>query len=164
MNLPTPTAAACWPSGDDFYSSPRLSPDGTHLAWLSWNHPDMPWDSTALWLARIADDGSLQEPARIAGGPSESVCQPEWSPDGVLHFISDRSGWWNLYRWENGHCHALCKRAADFGMPHWVFAQSTYAFLSADTLVCAYAENGAWRLARLDTRSGAFTPLATPYS
>ena len=151
-------------SGDDFYSSPRHSPDGSQLAWLSWNHPDMPWDSTTLWLARIADDGSLQEPACIAGGPSESVCQPEWSPDGVLHFISDRSGWWNLYRWENGHAHALCNRVADFGMPHWVFAQSTYAFLNADTLICAYAENGAWYLARLDTRSGAFTPLATPYT
>ena len=150
--------------GADFYSSPRLSPDGTQLAWLSWNHPDMPWDSTTLWLARIAEDGGLVEQVRVAGGAAESVCQPEWSPDGVLHFISDRSGWWNLYRWQNGHCHALCERAADFGMPHWIFAQSTYAFLSADTLLCAYTENGAWQLARLNTRNGAFTPVTTLYS
>lgn len=150
--------------GDDFYSSPRLSPDGTQLAWLSWKHPDMPWDSTTLWLASIAADGGLHAPMRVAGGAAESVCQPQWSPDGVLHFISDRSGWWNLYRHEHGQCRPLCERAADFAMPHWVFAQSTYAFLSADTLLCAYTEGGAWQLARLDCRSGACTPLTTPYS
>ncbi len=150
--------------GDDFYSSPRLSPDGSQLAWLSWNHPDMPWDSTTLWLARIADDGGLHEHVRIAGGPAESVCQPEWSPDGVLHYISDRSGWWNLYRWQRGAGHALCEYAADFAMPHWVFAQSSYAFLGVDTLLCTYTENGSWRLARLTIASGVLTPLTTAYS
>ncbi len=151
-------------SGDDFYSSPRLSPDGTQLAWLSWNHPDMPWDSTALWLAGIAADGSLQEHRRIAGGPAESVCQPEWSPDGVLHFISDRNGWWNLYRWQGQDSLALCKSTVDFGMPHWVFGQSTYAFIDNDNLLCTYTDNGAWQLARLDARSGVITDLTTPYS
>ena len=151
-------------SGDDFYSSPRLSPDGTQLAWLSWNHPNMPWDSTTLWLARIAADGALHDHARVAGNSSESVCQPEWSPDGVLHFISDRSGWWNLYRWQDGQCQPLCERPADFGLPHWIFGQSTYAFLSADTLLCTYTENSAWLLARLDASTGTLTPVSTPYS
>src|SRR5262249_14229355 len=80
--------------GCDFCTAPRLSPDGTHLAWLSWNHPHMPWVSTELWLARIADDGSLAEPKRVAGGPREAICQPEWMPDGSLIFVSDRTGWW----------------------------------------------------------------------
>lgn len=151
-------------NGDDFYSSPRLSPDGTQLAWLSWNHPNMPWDSTTLWLARIAADGTLHNYVRVAGNATESVCQPEWSPDGVLHFVSDRSGWWNLYRWRDGLCQSLCEKSADFGLPHWVFGQSTYAFLSTDTLLCTYTENSAWHLARLSMSTGTLTPLTTPYS
>lgn len=86
-------------SGSDFYSSPRLSGDRTQLAWLSWNHPNMPWDGTQLWVASIQADGLLGEPQLVAGGVEESVFQPEWSPDGVLYFVSDRTGWWNLYRW-----------------------------------------------------------------
>jgi dipeptidyl aminopeptidase/acylaminoacyl peptidase len=84
--------------GADFYSDPRVSPDGAMLAWLSWQHPNMPWDGCELHTAPFADDGSLGEPELIAGGPNESIFQPEWSPLGVLHFVSDRSGWWNLYR------------------------------------------------------------------
>ena len=84
--------------GADFYSSPRLSPDGRALAWLTWDHPRMPWEGTTLWLAEFQDDGTLATPVRVAGGAEESICQPEWSPDGLLHFVSDRSGWWNLYR------------------------------------------------------------------
>jgi WD40-like Beta Propeller Repeat. len=85
-------------SGPDFLAAPRLSPDGSRLAWLEWDHPDMPWDSTRLRTAAITADGTLDEPVLGAGGPEESIIQPEWSPDGVLHFVSDRTGWWNLYR------------------------------------------------------------------
>ena len=90
--------------GNDFYAAPRLSPSGGTLAWLTWRHPDMPWVATELWVADVAPDGTLAEAVMVAGGPQESVLQPEWSPDGVLHFISDRSGWWNLYRlgWRHG--------------------------------------------------------------
>ena len=84
--------------GYDFYAAPRLSPDGRRLAWLAWCHPNMPWDGTELWLAGVAEDGTLTDHRLVAGGPDESIFQPDWSPDGVLHFISDRSGWWNLYR------------------------------------------------------------------
>ena len=87
-------------SGSDFYSSPRLSPDRSVLAWLSWNHPNMPWDGTQLWVAQIEEDGSLGEAECVAGGVDESIFQPEWSPDGVLYFVSDRTGWWNFYRWQ----------------------------------------------------------------
>ena len=89
-------------SGDDFYSSPRLSSDGLRLAWLSWNHPNVPWDGTELWVGELKVDGSLGRPERVAGGIDESILQPEWSPDGVLYFISDRTGWWNLYRLRDG--------------------------------------------------------------
>ncbi|MBO0800956.1 MAG: S9 family peptidase, partial [Blastocatellia bacterium] len=88
--------------GKDFYSSPRLSPDGSRLAWLAWDHPNMPWDGTELWLADVMSDGSLADRRLIAGGQAESIFQPEWSPAGVLHFVSDRTGWWNLYRYREG--------------------------------------------------------------
>jgi hypothetical protein len=84
--------------GNDFYSSPKLSPDGTHLAWLTWNHPSMPWDGCELWVGEILPDGSLGNERWVAGGAHESIFQPEWSPAGVLYFASDRNGWWNLQR------------------------------------------------------------------
>jgi dipeptidyl aminopeptidase/acylaminoacyl peptidase len=151
-------------SGSDFYSSPRLSPDGRRLAWLSWRHPNMPWDGTELWQAEVAADGSLTGAAKVAGGERESAFQPEWSPDGRLYFISDRSGWWNLYRDEGGTAVALCPRAAEFGEAQWTFGMSTYAFLSAERLVCAYSERGLGRLAVLDLRSGDLTPFDLPYT
>jgi len=77
-------------SGNDFYSSPRLSPDGTHLAWLTWHHPNMPWNGTELWVGEIGADGALLQAERIAGSSDESIFQPEWSPDGILHFVSER--------------------------------------------------------------------------
>jgi dipeptidyl aminopeptidase/acylaminoacyl peptidase len=153
--------------GYDFYAAPRLSPDGKRLAWLSWNHPHMPWVSTELWLAAIADDGSLAEPKRVAGGPRESICQPEWSPEGGLLFVSDRTGWWNLYRCEasgDGAIRALCPRDAEFGRAHWVFGQSSYAFLTPDRLACAYTEAGRGRLGLLDLARGTLAPIEVPYA
>src|SRR5205823_291866 len=89
-------------TGHDFYSSPRLSPDGAHLAWLAWNHPDMPWDGTELWVSPIDADGNASAPDHITGGTGDSIFQPEWSPEGLLHFVSDRTGYWNLYAWRSG--------------------------------------------------------------
>src|SRR5437762_4882772 len=111
----------------------------------------MPWDGRELWIGKFDDDWGIVDQGRIAGGPRESIFQPEWSPDGVLHFISDRSGWWNLYRWRNGPIEALCPMESEFGRPQWVFGMSTYAFLSATQLICSYSSEGTWRLARLDT-------------
>jgi dipeptidyl aminopeptidase/acylaminoacyl peptidase len=153
-------------SGSDFYASPRLSPDGNHLAWISWNHPNMPWDGTELWVATIQSDGSLGEAQPVAGGESESIFQPEWSPDGRLYFISDRTGWWNLYRWtpNQGEIQPLCEKAAEFGLPQWVFRMSTYGFESADRLICTYIENGMQYLARLHTKTLELEEIRTPYS
>ena len=151
-------------SGNDFTSSPRLSSDGTRLAWLAWNHPNMPWDGTELWVGEVREDGSLGRAERVAGGVDESIFQPEWSPDGVLHFVSDRTGWWNLYRWRDGRVEPLIEMEAEFGRPQWIFAWPTYAFESAGRIICAYTEGGTWHLARLDTARGELEPLASPYS
>ena len=147
--------------GNDFYAAPRLSPDGRQLAWLCWDHPRMPWEGTELWLADVAADGTLVNGRRVAGSPDESICQPEWSPGGVLHFVSDRSGWWNLYRYDHGVVHALCPVAAEFGGPHWNFGGSLYGFRSEDEIVCAYVEKGVSYLARLS--NGKLLPLESPY-
>jgi dipeptidyl aminopeptidase/acylaminoacyl peptidase len=149
--------------GYDFYSSPRLSPDGKQLAWLCWDHPHMPWEGTELWLADVGADGTLTNGRLIAGGPAEAIVQPEWSPGGTLYFVSDRSGWWNLHRYEHGVVHPVCPREAEFGLPHWVFGQAMYGFRSDGEIVCAYIEGGVSVLARLDVRSGALTPIDTPY-
>lgn len=151
-------------SGSDFYASPRLSPDGRHLAWISWNHPNMPWDGTELWLAEVDEQGQVHGAHCIAGGLEESVFQPEWSPDGVLYFVSDRTGWWNLYRWHNNMVEPMCPKSAEFGLPQWVFRMATYGFASADTLICTYVERGIQVLARLDTTTKTLTPIATPYT
>lgn len=149
--------------GHDFFASPRLSPDKTQLAWLSWDHPDMPWDGTLLWLATINADGLLGEPQLIAGSRRESIFQPAWSPAGVLHFVSDRSGWWNLYRLDAHGVQALCPMAAEFGRAQWNFGMATYGFLPNGDLLCSYAQNGRWRLARIDRITLALTALPVPF-
>jgi dipeptidyl aminopeptidase/acylaminoacyl peptidase len=130
-------------SGTDFVASPRLSPDGTQLAWLEWDHPDMPWDATRLRFAPVLPDGTLGEPALAAGGPDESIVQPEWSPDGTLHLASDRSGWWNLYRLVEGpRLEPLAPMAAEFADPPWLFGRSSYGFLPDGTMIAAARREG----------------------
>jgi dipeptidyl aminopeptidase/acylaminoacyl peptidase len=151
-------------SGNDFYASPRLSPDGRQLAWLTWNHPNMPWDGTQLWLADVNAEGWLENERQVAGGIDESIFQPAWSPDGVLHFVSDRSGWWNLYRWHENQVEGLYTMEAEFGRPQWKFGLTTYDFEAADSIICTYTQGGLWHLARLNTGTGDLTPIETPYS
>ncbi len=152
-------------SGEDFYSTPRISPDGSSLAWLSWRHPNMPWDGCELWVGEFADDGSLTNQRRVAGGMDESIFQPQWSPDGRLYFVSDATGWWNIYR-ENADrsTECVCEMEAEFGAPQWIFGLSTFAFESADRIVCAFTERGLWRLGLLDTRTGKLERIEAPYT
>ena len=150
--------------GSDFCSTPRISPDGSTLAWLTWDHPNMPWDGTLLLVASINDQGLLGEPQVVVGGKTESIFQPEWSPDGAFHFVSDRSGWWNLWRWEDGQLRQLTDRNAEFGKPQWVFGSDTYSFASAELIACSYVENGAWKIATLDIESGMLLAVETPFS
>jgi len=166
IDLSRPGPGVPLAQGHDFYASPRLSPDGNRFAWLNWDHPNMPWVGTELWLADIAADGALAPPRLVAGGPGESIFQPQFGPDGALYFVSDRTGWWNLYRHDpaGGAAHALCPRCAEFAVPQWVFGQSTYAFLTSDTLVCTYREAGRDHLARLDIGGGRLTPIETAFT
>ncbi|WP_395110613.1 S9 family peptidase [Actinomadura sp. SCN-SB] len=128
-------------SGWDFYSYPRPSPDGRWLAWTCWNAPLMPWDGTWLHLAEILAPGQLGEPIVVAGGPEESVFQPEWSPDGVLHLVSDRSGWWNLYAWRDNRLSPVWTPESELGVAQWEFGYSTYAFLDHGR-IAVLAHNG----------------------
>jgi dipeptidyl aminopeptidase/acylaminoacyl peptidase len=154
--------------GHDFYSSPKLSPDGAWLAYLAWDHPRMPWVGTTLYAMPLDAAGApVGEAIAIAGGPEESIFQPEWSPDGTaLFFVSDRTGWWNLYRsaWPSRNIQAVLPMEAEFGQPQWVFGMSMYAFAGAGRLVCSYASKGLGRLGLIDLASARLTPLDLPYS
>jgi len=151
--------------GNDFYSSPRLSPDGTQLAWLTWNHPNMPWDGCELWVGEFGDDGKLASTRWVAGGAAESIFQPEWSPDGVLYFASDRSGWWNLERiTPDGGIENVYQSKGELGMPQWLFGMSSYAFASGETIVCSHVDQGVSTLATVDVSTGKLTPVDCPYT
>lgn len=146
--------------GHDFYSSPTLSADGSRLAWITWDHPDMPWDTTTLWEATLAE-GDLQNITVVAGGKNEAVQQPRYDNAGKLHYISDQNGWWNLYQFHQGKSQCLCEKQAEFGVPPWVFGQSTYTFTD-NGIVCVYAEKNEHRLARLV--DGNLTDIDTPFT
>ena len=136
--------------GPDFLAAPRLSPDGRRLAWLEWDHPDMPWDSTRLRIASVGDDGSIGTSDLAAGGMDESIVQPEWSPDGVLHLVSDRSGWWNLYRLMDGpRLEPLAPMDAEFADPSWLFDRSSYGFLPDGSIAAVGRARGRDRLFRI---------------
>ncbi len=150
-------------AGADFYAAARVSPEGRRLAWLSWNHPRMPWEGTELWLAAIADDGTLTHARCVAGSATESLCQPAWSPDGKLYVVSDCSGFWNLYRLEVGGLVPVLPMEAEFGLPQWVFGQSSYGFSGPHEIVASYRQNAISKVLRIDVRSGAATPLPVPF-
>lgn len=157
-----PHAGEVIASGYDFYSTPRLSPDGARLSWICWRHPRMPWDGTELWVANVSGDGSLAEARHVAGGEAESIYQPGWTADGELCFASDRDGWWRLYRSEGDRSVPLLSNPpadAEFGRPEWVFGTSTWAPAARGRLVAAYTSNGSWRLATIDTRAGTWRDL-----
>jgi dipeptidyl aminopeptidase/acylaminoacyl peptidase len=151
-------------SGNEFYAAPRISPDGSRLAWLTWGHPYMPWDAAELWVGRITDDGAIAGARRVAGGAGESIAQPEWAADGTLYFMSDRTDFWNLHRERDGRVEAVCVHAADFAAPQWVLGSASYAFVGPETVLVAYSERAVWRLGTIDTRGGALTPIDSPFA
>ena len=164
VDLKEPYKVEVLVSGKDFYSSPRISPDGRLLAWLCWDHPNMPWDGCEVTMANFADDGRLNVSVIVAGGHNESIFQPEWSPDNILYFVSDRTGWWNIYRYKESKVEPLYPMEAEFGQPQWVFGMSKYGFESEQSILCAYSQKGIWNLARLDAVTKSLEKIDTPYT
>ena len=164
VRLPIPVAGAgeVLFDGTDFVSYPRLSPDGRRLAFITWNHPNMPWDGTELHVAELTAQG-LKAATVIAGGPTESVQEPQWDSDGTLYFISDRSGFWNLYAQRAGGVHAVWPRAAEFAAPLWSFGQSNYVLFGDGRAVAAFTQGGLSHLAVLDLKAGTARELDLPY-
>ncbi len=151
--------------GRDFYSTPRISPDGRRLSWLSWNLPWMPWDGCELWVADLASDGSLSDERRVAGRDGqESIWQPSWSPAGDLVFASDRSGWWNLERLADDDRVALYPAESEFGYPQWVMNETSFGFLDDGRIACWYGDRGVQHLAVLDGGTGELLDLDLPFS
>jgi dipeptidyl aminopeptidase/acylaminoacyl peptidase len=147
-------------TGPDFVAAPRLSPDGSTLAWLQWDHPAMPWDAAQL----VVRDLATGEETVVAGGPGESVSEPQWRPDGSLWFLSDRTDWWNLYRWEPGTDIAAVVRVdADIGVPAWTFGTARYAVLDDGRVVVARWRDGFDGLA-VRGPDGGVTDLDLPFT
>ena len=147
--------------GSDFYAAPRLSPDGSTLVWIEWHHPNMPWDGTELQMASVEAEGGLGEARTIAGSRREWVSQPRWSPEGVLHFAAEPTGWINLYRCVDGKAEQLTDLEAEVVGPDWQFGYQTYEFLPGGDIVIAARSGGRDQLI-LRAADGAITPLGFP--
>lgn len=150
-------------SGADFYAAPRLSPDGRTLAWLEWSHPNMPWDGTELKLAAIGERGDLGPSITVAGSPGDWISQPRWSPDGVLHFVAEPSGWMNLFRFRDGRIEPIAPMSVEFGSPDWVFGNAEYGFLPDGGILAVGRSGGRDRLYRIAS-DGSWTIIDLPYT
>jgi dipeptidyl aminopeptidase/acylaminoacyl peptidase len=164
-----PTEPTVLVSGPDFVSSPRISPDGTRLAWIQWDHPNMPWDGTELRWAPFAPEAGAVDGERVAGGPAESVLQPTWTAGGGLLAASDRTGWWNVYRFTGGdqvldEPEPRTPIDAEIGGPHWVFGQSWFALLPDDTLVVSLGAEGLQAVGVVPAGTDRVERLETPYT
>lgn len=151
-------------AGADFYSYPRLSPDGARLCWVAWSHPNMPWDTTTLYVADIQEDGMPGNSQIVTGGQDESVTQPKWSGTGVLYYVSDKSGWWNLYRYDGEQSVCVFAMEAEFAVPQWSFGEQNYDFIDADNLLLLYWQDGLACLGRGVVSSGVVEKLDLPYT
>lgn len=150
-------------SGSDFYAAPELSPDGTTLTWLEWHHPNMPWDGTELRMATIGADGLLVDARTIAGSRSDWISQPRWSPEGVLHFAAEPTGWMNLYRYLDGRIEQVTDLEAELVGPDWQFGYSSYVFLDGGEILAVARSGGRDQLIRIG-RDGAVTNIDLPYT
>ncbi len=149
--------------GHDFFAYPRPSPDGRSLAWLTWDHPDMPWDATTLWLAELDQSGLPAGAVAVAGGAGESLVQPEWAPDGKLYVMSDRSDFWSLYRVEGRSLAPVALLAAELAGPLWQLGARWYDFLDTGTALAIATQLGRSGLVQIDLATGAATRLELPF-
>jgi dipeptidyl aminopeptidase/acylaminoacyl peptidase len=147
----------------DFVASPAFSRGGDRLAFVTWEHPDMPWDATTLQVVAFGDGALGGTPRAVAGGGDEAIVQPRFAPGGALTFVSDRTGWWNLYQERGDRQHALCPREAEFGLPMWVLGLASYAFESDAVAWCTLRSGGRDALARLDVEKGTLESVPLPF-
>ena len=153
--------------GHDFFSSPAINQDNTQLAWIAWDHPNMPWDNTQLWVGELNRKGEISNVHQIAPKLKGAVMQPLYAPDGQLYFIADYDNWWNLYRLKaDGSIEQVTKLQGEIGEPAWVFGEHAYAFENAHSVVFSYHQNGNIHLMRQDVNSGtsavSYTHLTLP--
>ncbi|GIF47541.1 peptidase [Asanoa ferruginea] len=134
---------------DGFLASPRAL--GTRIAWSQWAGDVMPWDSSEVWIGHRPNRGRIQQAQRVAGSPEESALQPTWGPDGTLYFISDGSGWWNLYRWRDGHVDAVAPVAAECATAPWESTYSNYVLLPRDRIALTVQSGPEQRLVLVES-------------
>lgn len=151
-------------SGADFYAYPRLSPDQTRLCWIQWSHPNMPWDSSELCLANLGQTG-MSKPRVIAGSQGdEAIFQPHWSPDNNLYFVSDKTNWWNIYRFDGSKNIPVLALDGEFATPLWQFGMATYDFIDTNTIACLWTDKGLWHSGFIDIATAQLSPIISPYS
>ncbi len=157
-----PSAGTILFGDSDFVAFPRPSPDGRRLAFVSWNHPRMPWDGTQLHVGTLSAEG-MHGLHTIAGSATESILEPCWDADGSLYFLSDHGGWWNLHRWHGGSAEQITAFEAEIGAPLWQLGQTSYALLGNGRALVRICRNAIDRLALVDVSSGATEVLALPF-
>ncbi|MEM7080557.1 MAG: prolyl oligopeptidase family serine peptidase [Pseudomonadota bacterium] len=148
----------------DFVGYPSISPDGARMAWISWDHPNMPWDNVVLWHADVAADGTLRNVRRLNQGVDESVLQPTWSPNGTLYFLTDRAGWWNMHRLVDGSVQAVHELAAELGGPLWALGTTWFALRSDTQAVVEFGNAQEHGIGLLDLEDGTLQKLELGFS
>ena len=149
-------------TGTDFVAYPRLSADGAKLAFIAWNHPDMPWDRTTLHVANVAADGTVGEPQRVAGGDT-AVLEPQWAADGTLYFIDETSGWWNLYAWDGSATRAVAPMEREFGGALWSLGMQSYVLAGNGKAYVRTSRHAVDELGELDLATGAYRAFDLPF-
>jgi dipeptidyl aminopeptidase/acylaminoacyl peptidase len=145
--------------GTDFVAYPRMSADGKQMAWISWDHPNMPWDAVTLWVADVSDAGTLRNAKRLNDGMEEAIVQPEWAPDGTLYFVSDRSEWWNIYRYRDGAISIVLKQSAEFGGPLWKLGSRYFSLTADGRILASVKEDEEKRLVLIDPETAVSRPV-----
>jgi dipeptidyl aminopeptidase/acylaminoacyl peptidase len=162
LDTASPGAGTVLFAKSDFVAYPRVSPDGHRIAWIAWNHPDLPWDATVLYVANLTAHG-LSGITALSSGSGESVLEPRWDRDGTLYFVSDRSNWWNLYRYKDNHLNTALSVEADVSSPLWTLGQSSYALTGDGRAVVRYTVAARDKLGLVDLASGSLRAIDLPF-
>jgi len=153
-------------SAADFVSSPRISPSGDEIAWLAWNHPNLPWDDVALHRATIDADGLFVRVRSEASSADQARTQPLWSPRGELYYLSDSDNWWNLYHWPSDSTNGrkLTHLEGEIGVPAWLLGYRHFEFMDENRVLIAYTQEGVWRVAEVALKTGELIESSQPWA